>query len=558
MEPRAHESGWSRACDRALVLAFVLFCTLPGLWTWLAPAPAVSIEREFRRPAKLPDVPGDLPALEAWPSAFDAWFRDHFGGRSAWIRAHNQLKLEVFRTSPTPEIVVGPDTWMFTTRDRAVDVWRGADPLSAEELALWGSVLEDRRAWCAQRGVKYLFAIAPNKESIYPEYFPQRFDKVGPSRREQLVAHVAARSQVPLLDLTGAITAEKALAPQGESLYYPLGTHWNDRGAVPAARALLERVREEIPVVTAPSRESFRFEPTEFQDDSWAGRLYLEDRLRQPSANARFERAIPASAWERLAQFLERRDKTPEERVRFLIEPVETESRGWSIEVTESIQVRVRREGSDLPKAVVFHDSMGEKLRPLLAEHFREVAFRWVPDFDTDTIERERPDLVLQVFVERALAAMSLSTSPLDTQERLAEEFGSSKLTLVSGVGSLAVAAGGKSAAFPESNGALRVEYGGGAVEVPALEVPAGHWALVRVELDSPVDTALLLEFLTRRFATYSRLARGVQRPLPRGERSVVYVKLRVPGLSGPIRLHPGLAAGVYRLRSLEVRAVPQ
>ena len=552
------ESGWSGACDRALVLAFALFCTLPGLWTWLAPAPAVSIEREFRRPAKLPEAPGDLVALEAWPSAFDAWFRDHFGGRSAWIRAHNQLKLELFHTSPTSEIVVGPDTWMFTTRDRAVDVWRGADPLSAEELALWESVLEDRRAWCAQRGVKYLFAIAPNKESIYPEYFPKRFDKLGPSRREQLVAHVAARSQFPLLDLTDALVSEKELAPQGEPLYYPLGTHWNDRGAVPAARALLERVRAELPAVSVPSRESFRFEPTEFQDDSWAGRLYLEDRLRQPNANATFERAIPASAWDRLSQFLERRDKTPEERVRFLIEPAAQEPRGWSIEVTESIQVRVRRERTDLPKAVVFHDSMGEKLRPLLAEHFREVAFRWVPDFDTDGIERERPDVVLQVFVERALAAMSLSTSPLDTQERLAAEFESSKLTVFSGARSLAVADGGKSTAFPEPDGTLRVEYGGGAVELPALEVPAGHWALVRVEVDAPVETAMLLEFLTRRFATYSRLARGVQRPLPRGERAVVYVKLRVPGLSGPIRLHPGLAAGVYRLRSLEVRAVPQ
>jgi hypothetical protein len=541
-----------------LALAFVLFCTLPGLWTWLAPAPAVSIEREFRRPAKLPEPPKSLASLEAWPSGFDAWFRDHFGGRSTWIRAHNQLKLELFHTSPTSEIVVGPDSWMFTTRDRAVDVWRGADPLSAEELALWESVLEDRRAWCAQRGVKYLFAIAPNKESIYPEYFPERFDKVGPSRREQLASHVAARSQFPLLDLTDALVAEKELSPQGEPLYYPLGTHWNDRGAVPAARALLERVRAELPAVSVPSRESFRFEPTEFQDDSWAGRLYLEDRLRQPNANATFERTIPASAWDRLSQFLERRDKSPEERVRFLIEPAAQEPPGWSIEVTESIQVRVRRERTDLPKAVVFHDSMGEKLRPLLAEHFREVAFRWVPDFDTDGIERERPDVVLQVFVERALAAMSLSTSPLDTQERLAAEFESSKLNLASGVSSLAVAPGGKSTAAPEPDGTLRVEYGGGAVELPALDVPKGHWALLRVELDAPLDTALLLEFLTQRFSTYSRLARGVQRPLARGERAVVYVKLRVPGLSGPIRLHPGLAAGVYRLRSLEVRAVPQ
>ncbi len=102
------------------------------------------------------------------------------------------------------------------------------------------------------------------------------------------------------------------------------------------------------------------------------------------------------------------------------------------------------------------------------------------------------------------------------------------------------------------------MDYGGSAVELPELEVPAGYWALVRVELDSPLDTALLLEFLSSRFATYSRLARGVQRPLPAGEGRVVYVKLRVPGLSGRVRLHPGLAAGSYRLRSLEVRAVPQ
>ncbi|NUP97593.1 MAG: hypothetical protein HUU28_15650, partial [Planctomycetaceae bacterium] len=48
------------------------------------------------------------------------------------------------------------------------------------------------------------------------------------------------------------------------------------------------------------------------------------------------------------------------------------------------------------------------------------------------------------------------------------------------------------------------------------------------------------------------------QRPLPARSANVVHVKLRVPGLAGRVRLHPGLAAGVYALRSLEVRAVPQ
>lgn len=554
-----HVQGRFRAvCDRVLAGLFVAFCAVPAVLTWLEPPTSGSIEREFRRPAPEPKRPSNRAEAEAWPAQFDAWYQDHFALRPRWIRLHNQLSLGVFGVSPTSEIVVGPDTWMFTTRDRAVDVWRGADPFSAEELELWTRVLEDRREWCAQHGVQYLFAIAPNKESIYPEYFPARFDKLGPSRREQLVAHVAQRSDFPLLDLAEPVRAAKAGLPAGEQLYYPLGTHWNDRGAVPAALALEARLHALDARVPVRAANAFRFEATDFQDDSWAGRLYLEDRLRQPNANAVFERAIPAAAWERLRLFLERRDKTPSERARFELTPLDGEPAGWRIEVEGGIHVHVRREGVALPRAVVFHDSMGEKLRPLLAESFSSIAFRWVPDFDTATIEAERPDVVLQVFVERALAAVSLSTSPLDTQERLAAEFAQSRTTLLAGLERLTLPPGAKSVAVPEGQGALRVDYGGSAVELPELEVPAGHWALVRVELDSPLDTALLLEFLTARFATYSRLARGVQRPLPAGEGRVVYVKLRVPGLSGRIRLHPGLAAGSYRLRSLEVRAVPQ
>lgn len=545
-------------CERTLALAFVLFCALPGALTWLQPPPSGSIEREFRRPAPEPKAPQSLAEIELWPAAFDAWFRDHYGLRADWIRLNNRLSIEIFGVSPTTEIVLGPDAWMFTTRDRAVDVWRGADPFSAEELELWGKVLADRREWCAQRGVKYLFAIAPNKESIYPEFFPARFDKAGPSRREQLVQHVAARSDFPLLDLTVPILTEKALAQPKEQLYYRLGTHWNDRGAVPAARALLERLHSELPQVSAPAREAFTFVPTEFQDDSWAGRLYMEDVLRQPNADAAYSRAIPAAAWERLRKFLERRDKTPEERVRFAIRPEADESVGWAIDVLDSMNVDVVREGVELPRAVVFHDSMGEKLRPLLAESFSRVAFRWVPDFDTNVIEREQPDVVLQVFVERALAATSLSTSPLDSQEVLEREFRASTTTLLAGLNELTLPAGTKSRISQQGDDGLTLEYGGTALELPPLVVPPGTWPVLRIELSSPVDTALCLEFLTGRFATYSRLARGVQRPISASGTQVVHVKLRVPGLAGRIRLHPGLAAGVYALRSLEVRAVPQ
>jgi hypothetical protein len=519
------DTGARRAADAAVSAAFVGWIALIPCLTFLVERPPQDVEREFRRPAPWPDAPRGLDELREWPARFEAWYRDHFALRAPLIRAHNLAKMELFAVSPTSEIVLGPDHWMFTTRDRAVDVFRGADPFTEEELELWVEVLEDRRAWCAERGIEYVFAIAPNKETVYPERFPARFDVVGPTRREQLVEFVRARSDFPLLDLTGALRrAREDFAPR--PVYFPLGTHWNDRGALYAYLALLERVAELVPGVRARARDDFRLVPTDFQDDSWAGRLYVEDRLVQENVELDFEREIPREFWER-----------------------KREERAFVIDT--------ELPGRSLPRAVVFHDSMGEKLRPLLAEHFSRAAFRWVSDFDTALIEQERPDVVIQLFVERALAAFSLSTSPLDTQERCAREFEASSEVLYEGFSGVDAQLDRPVDVVREPDGTLRVRYGGGGLLLPELDVPDGTWPVLRIELESPADTSLLVEFLTERFRDYSRLARGVQKPVRAG-RDVVYVKLRVPELAGRLRLHPGLAAGDYVVRGLEVRAVPR
>ena len=536
MAAQRAQTAARRAGDLALAAAFVAALAVvgamavPALLGFSTPAKTADVEREFRRPSPKPAPPTSLDAWLAWPAQFEAWYRDSFALRAALIRLHNVAKLELFGVSPTSEIVAGPAHWLYTTRDDAVGVFRGADPLSPRELELWKTILAERRAWCAQRHIAYVFAIAPNKETIYPERFPPRFDVVGPTRREQLVAYVARNSDFPLLDLTDAMRAAKrACAP--EPVYFPLGTHWNERGAPYAYEALMARVHELVPAVAPRALAEFRYFPTDLQDDSWAGRLYMEDLLVQRNFECDFEpRHFSRAYWE-------------------------------DIRVRKVVDVTTDIPGSQLPRAVVFHDSMGEKLRPLLAEHFSHCAFRWVSNFDTDVIEAERPDVVIQVFVERALAAFSLSTSPMDTPQRLAGEFEASQRVLLRSGEALAslepVSTAKASISIAREGDALRVSYGGGQLLLPELAVPDGTWPVLRIELDAPQPTQLLLEFLTHRFPSYSRLARGVQRALQPG-RNVVYVKLRVPDLTGRLRLQPGLAAGDYLIRSLEVRAVPE
>ena len=74
----------------ARIVLSALFCAalaLPGLLAWIAPPPAASLEREFRRPAPKPQTPQSLESALAWPRAFDAWFSDHYGLRVAYVNA---------------------------------------------------------------------------------------------------------------------------------------------------------------------------------------------------------------------------------------------------------------------------------------------------------------------------------------------------------------------------------------------------------------------------------------------------------------------------------------
>jgi len=55
------------------------------------------------------------------------------------------------------------------------------------------------------------------------------------------------------------------------------------------------------------------------------------------------------------------------------------------------------------PTVVMNQDSFGENLTPFLAERFRRTVVVEGSRLDRGLIERERPDIVIQEFVERAL-----------------------------------------------------------------------------------------------------------------------------------------------------------
>ncbi|TAJ25352.1 MAG: hypothetical protein EPO68_00135, partial [Planctomycetota bacterium] len=364
-----------RVADVALIALFAAAICAPLVDQFARPAAKRSVQVELRQPAPPPRLRFERAALLAFPKSFDLWCGDSFGLRDKLLRSRNALLWFGLRVSPTPQMMLGEGGWVFPTHNRSIDNFRGACPFDAAQLDAWRRELERRRDSFAKLGSRYVYAIVPDKLSVYPEHVPARYNRVGPSRRAQLVEHLSAHSDLRVLDLLPVLEAARRADGAADSIYFPLGAHWTGRGALAGGMAIVARLHELFPVIQPWSESDFAFEPDPEPGDSWAGRLYMDGLLEQ-----RVRRVVPLR--ERRARRVEG-ERLPNRGVTWV------------------------NQDASLPRAVLLHDSFGPPLIPLLAEHLSFVRAYWAPEVDARVVEELRPDVVIEMFVERALVAQT-------------------------------------------------------------------------------------------------------------------------------------------------------
>jgi alginate O-acetyltransferase complex protein AlgI len=349
-----------RAVDLLLVLAFL--GRSPRL---RRPArPALRARHRGAAPAPMPKRPETLGKLEDWPAAYEAWYLDHFGLRDRLLRWNSAWMWFVVGVSPTRKFVRGVDDWIFQTDFRALDDHRGVHPLSHGQLDAWRRYLEGRRDGLRARGIEYVFAIAPHKSCLYPELVPPAYllfyggsklwHRVGLRQAAEIqqdidVAPPCARRSRATLRAILVLPARDLLTGRDDRVGYGVLAAKIARFRVPAAlgRGLRRRAAR------GPGRLR-------------AGRMYLDGLLFQRS-----------TAWT-----LRARGPAP-------LEP----------DLEPAVRLRARR--SLAPRAVLFHDSYGVPLRPLLAEGLSRLVAVWSGDVDWKVVEREKPDVVIQLITEQ-------------------------------------------------------------------------------------------------------------------------------------------------------------
>jgi hypothetical protein len=300
-----------------------------------------------------------------------AWFNDHFGLRSTFVRWYGEAQLFVFGVSPSASVIKGRDGWFFYADDKAVEDYVSEDALTPDALANWRNALVRAERWLRARDIAYLFLIAPDKHVLYPDEMPSTVVRIGEnSRADQFYRHL--RDTGVLVDVRPALVAASAR----ERIYQKTDTHWNDRGAFVAYQAIVDAARAQTPSIPVPwTRDDFDAVSLDVAGKDLAGLMGLKRVLREQDL-----RLVPRRP--RLARVVEPSGGQPDDEVGRLVTEIP---------------------GSTLPRAVIFRDSFASQLAPFLSEHFSRAVYLWQNDFDADVVAREHPDLVIQEIVGRHL-----------------------------------------------------------------------------------------------------------------------------------------------------------
>ena len=314
----------------------------------------------------------------------DAWIADHFTFRPVLIVAWNYFRF-LLGDSARSDLLIGSDGWLYfnTSTDWLDEI--GVQPAGLPSITSWRQAIVERRDWVESRGSRFLFVIAPEKETIYPEHLPPALRKRGMDTKATRLIDALRGTGVDVLYLRDALLARKA---QGAQVHFRLDMHWTQAGALAAAEAIADHIRKILPAVDKREFTLRWSKPQIRWPEIYRGTAHLDQATLL---------GLP---------FLKEPDA--------IVAPVD----GWK--ATKKVEFRdghllyefMRTDAPSLPTLVVYGDSYIFPLMRPLAEYFRRAVF--INPWETLTgecslfppqfIRSEHPDIVVNLRFEKGLA----------------------------------------------------------------------------------------------------------------------------------------------------------
>lgn len=208
---------------------FLLLCTVPLLaMVFWGPSEAAANEVLSSRPVLFTRNGLNFNYL----NDLSGYVGDRFAFRQELVTANAALTAALFRESAADSVVLGEDGWLYYAD--TLDDYMGVSAMSIRDLFRAAHTLALAREYVESRGARFLFTIAPNKNSLYPEHMPQKYPAAQQQGNRERLALLLEDQGVPYCDLSAVLSRETT------PVYYKTDSHWDGYGSALSCDALVE------------------------------------------------------------------------------------------------------------------------------------------------------------------------------------------------------------------------------------------------------------------------------------------------------------------------------
>jgi hypothetical protein len=360
---------------RLLPVAFALSLLLP--WINLLTDWFPRQNTENRTPAAFPGLKTPIADV---PGRFDTAFSDQFSMRSALMRVYGTANLNLFHKSPIPTMAyLGSDGWMYITR-KELATFDGSMRFRQGELDSIGVKLLRRESYLRNRNCRFYLAIAPVKQSIYPEFQPGFIRSLeAPNRSDQLIHYLRKQTRIQVIDLRESLRIAKGSGQP--RMFHKTDNHWNRYGAWLAAVSMAKRLNRDFPEISMEHLLKITIDSSSLVSGNIAGMMALSGIAREPD--------IIAVLGEHHVQ-----DTT------LFPWPVLPFANSWEYQIRKVNRIKNK------PRILFIRDSFGSDVVPYLSEAFGETVAlfdQWQYGMNLKQVHDFQPDAVILMVVESNL-----------------------------------------------------------------------------------------------------------------------------------------------------------
>lgn len=235
--------------NTAITIIFTIFLSLSFIGLSLGMTSKID-NTEWRELNEFPKINSGIK-LSEFPKKFGDFYNDQFGFRNILLQAYAAILGKVFNQSLVDKSVIRTDKdWYFHNEARYVKpnykYYYDRIIFSDKQLAAISDIFLAEKNYLDQKNIRYLYVIVPDKEVVYPEYYPFP-NFINANIQTAQIINALNKKGIPTLFLGPQMIEAKKTTDI--LLYLKEDAHWNQLGAFFGYQAVINKLKEYFPSI---------------------------------------------------------------------------------------------------------------------------------------------------------------------------------------------------------------------------------------------------------------------------------------------------------------------